>query len=212
MMSRLALTAIAASLLASCATEQAGSRVDNSAGRATVYEDARSAGSVQGIGVESQDIIGMSDKMVRDMLATPRLAGRATPPRVLIDSELFTNESSARVDKNQIVNKLRIQLSRAANGRMVFVGRKYAGAVEAERDLKSAGVVDGGTLAPAAVMGYDYRLVGTINSTDAVDGKTGNTSRYQTFTFEMLDINTSELVWGNDYEYRKTAQDDIIYR
>lgn len=208
----LALTSLATLLLTACATDQAGSRVDNNAGRATVYEDARTAGSVQGIGVESQDIIGMSDKMVRDMLATPRLVGRATPPRVLIDSDLFVNESSARVDKNQIVNKLRIQLSRAASGRLVFVGRKYAGAVQSEQELKGAGVVDGGTLPQGTAMGVDYRLVGTINSTDAVDGKTGNTSRYQTFTFEMLDMNTSELVWGNDYEYRKTAQDDIIYR
>lgn len=213
-MNKLLLLPCSAVLLSACATDpNAATRVNNSAGRASVYEDVRTSSSIQGIGVESQDIVGIADKMVRDMLSNPILAGRATPPRVLIDSEYFKNMSSSRVDKDLIINKLRVQLSRAANGRMIFVGRQYAGVAEAEADLQRAGVVDGGTTgAPTPTLRVDYRLVGSMNSQDAVGSRSGETLRYQTFTFEMLDVRTLELVWSNEYEYKKSAQDDLIYR
>ena len=54
----------------------------------------------------------MSDLMMRDILATPVLAGRAKAPRVIVDSEYFVNESSSRINKNIITDRLRVQLNR----------------------------------------------------------------------------------------------------
>src|SRR5690606_28310542 len=110
--------------------------VDNSAGRATVYEDARSPGKVQGVGVESQDVMAVTDQMMRDMLSNPMVMGREVSPRIIIDSEHFTNESSSRINKNMLTDRLRINLNRAANGKLIFVGREYANMVEKERELK----------------------------------------------------------------------------
>jgi PBP1b-binding outer membrane lipoprotein LpoB len=128
-------------LMSGCAT----TGVSQSPGRPTVYEDPGSPGRVQGVGIESQDIQSMADRMVRDMLANQYLAGRSTSPRVIIDAEYFRNESSQPINKNLITDKLRVDLNRAANGRMVFVGRNYANMVQEERELKREGVVTGGT-------------------------------------------------------------------
>lgn len=205
----LTLLALTASLTA-CAT----SAVNNTAGRPTVYEDVRSSStSVQGIGIESQDIVGMTDRMMRDMLANPILAGSRTPPRVIIDAQYFTNESASRINKNMITDRLRIELQRASQGRMLFIGREHAAMVEQERALKREGVTDGGSIRKTAgTAGADYRLVGRITSADAVDPSSAVTSRYQQITFEMIDLEYGTVVWAGIYEFKKTAQDDVIYR
>jgi penicillin-binding protein activator len=200
-------------MLSACATDPTP-RVNNTAGRPTVYEDVKtSSQSVQGIGIESQDIASMTDQMLRDILATPGLADRMPPPRVIIDSAYFTNESSSRINKNLITDRLRVELTRASRGRLVFVGRHLSNMVEAERQLKRDGVTDAGTIrSTKGTAGADYRLGGRLTSQDAVSGKSGNVSRFQQITFELVDLEYGTIVWSGIYEYKKTAQDDIIYR
>lgn len=205
----LALAMVAALTVTACGT----TRVNNTAGRATVYEDVRSSGRVQGIGLESQDLVSMTDRMMRDMLANPMLANRSTPARVIVDSEFFRNESSSRINKNSITDRLRVELNRAANGRMVFVGRHYSDMVESERALKRSGVTDSGTIRQTqATAGADFRLGGRITSLDAMDTQSGEASRYHQVIFEMVDLEYGTIVWSGMYEMRKSAQDDIIYR
>ncbi|MBR9906932.1 MAG: penicillin-binding protein activator LpoB [Gammaproteobacteria bacterium] len=206
------LLTVAAStmVLAGC---QSTSTIDNSAGRATVYEDTRSPGKVQGVGVESQDIMAVTDQMMRDMLSNPQLMNRDVSPRIIIDSQYFTNESSSRINKNMLTDRLRINLNRAANGRLTFVGREYADMVEKERDLKRMGVVDGGTIrSTQATAGADFRLVGRIMSLDAMDTQSQERSRYHQITFELIDLELGTYVWSGMYEFKKSAQDDIMYR
>lgn len=202
------ILALTVSLAAGCA-----SNIDNTAGQATVYEDASTTGRVSGVGIESQDIVAVTDKMMRDMLANPMLAGRDVPPRIIIDNEYLRNESSSVVNTNMLTDRLRIELNRAANGRMVFVGREYAGMVQKERDLKRDGAVDGGTIREtAAQAGADYRMAGRITSLDASDRSDGTQSRYSQITFEMIDMELGTIVWSGLYEMRKAARDDVVYR
>ena len=107
----------------------------------SVYSAPDSSGQVRGVGVESQDIVSMSDQMMRDLLTLPQLMNAATPPRVIIDSKAFRNESSEIIDKALITDRIRVSLSRAAGGRVRFVGREYADASQMERDLKDSGAV-----------------------------------------------------------------------
>ena len=205
----LSAAAVAAALLAGCAPSQ----VDNVRGQATVYEDPQSSGRVQGVGIESQDVVAMTDEMMRDMLANRILAARATPPRIIIDNEYFRNESSSIINTNLLTDRLRVELNRAANGRMVFVGRHYADMVEKERQLKRDGAVDGGTIRKTqATAGADYRLGGRIASLDAIDRNTQTRSRYHQVTFEMVDLELGTIVWSGAYEMRKAAQDNVLYR
>lgn len=194
--------AIGLLLLGGCATYSA-STIENAPGSATVYEDPNSTGQLAGVGIESQDIRAMTDKMMRDMLTNPSLAGAKTPPKVIIDAEFFRNESSSRINKNIITDRLRVDLNRAAQGRMVFVGRHYEGMVKEETAYKGRG---------ASLLSGDYRLGGRITTLDQINPTTGRTSRYHQIIFEMVDLNNSAIVWTGIYDFRKSARDDIIYR
>jgi len=188
-------------------------RVDNSPGRPTVYEDVSTSGSLQGVGIESQDIASMTDKMMRDILSTRVLAGRPTVPRVIIDDKYFVNESSSVINKRLITERLMVGLNRAADGRMVFVERAAAEMVETERTLKRQGVVSEGTMGRTArTAGADFRLSGRVMSSDSMSSRTGAIARYHQIVFKMVDLESGIAVWTGIYEFKKAAQDDIIYR
>ncbi|MDO8802678.1 hypothetical protein [Phenylobacterium sp.] len=182
-------------------------------GSATVYRDTTTSDGVRGVGTESQDIVSMADAMFRDLLNVPELMNRPTPPRIIVDPKFFRNESSEIIDKALITDRIRVNLLRAAGGRMRFIGREYAGAVEEERALKDAGKVDVGTTGRTrAQAGADYRLVGRIGTRDAIDTRTGTTSRFSQYTFELLDMEYGEIIWSNLYEFKKENRDDVVYR
>lgn len=207
---RLLLGIGAALLLSACAAPN----LDNSAGRKTVYQDvATISPTTAGVGVESQDVVSMTDRMARDILATPSIAGRATPPRIILDSAYFINDSSSRINKNTITNRLRVELGRASQGRLVFVARQYNDMIEKERENKRTGQTDGGSIrSTKAQAGVDFRLAGSINSLDAASRNTGAVSRYHQITFELVDMEYGTVVWSGMYEFKKEAQDDILYR
>lgn len=196
--------------LAGCATAP-----PNAAGVAAVSHAPGLPGPVQGIGIESQDIIGMADQMMRDMLGHPRLvpATARTAPRVIVDAQHFANDSTQPINRNLITDRLRVALNRSAQGRLSFVGRQYAQAVEAERALKRAGAADVGTNGLArAPMGADFRLGGRIASLDQRSTRTGLVQRYTQITFEMFDLETGEIVWSGIYEMARSGADDVLYR
>jgi len=176
--------------------------------------DPSNRGPVSGVGIESQDIISMTDRMVRDMLSNPQLAARTVAPRVIVDDQYFTNESAQRLNKRMITDRLRVNLNRASNGRMVFVGREYAAMVAQERELKRDGVTDVGTTGlTRAQAGADFRLTGRIASEDAAaqDGS-GRVQRFNQITFEMVDLETGVIVWSNLYDFSRVAADSVMYR
>lgn len=182
-------------------------------GRAVTYRDVGVAGSVAGVGVESQDIVAVSDEMVRDILANAGIAGGGTRPRIIMDTEYFKNESTQRLNKNLLVDRLRIQLQRASRGQLSFVSRESAGMVATERQLKRDGVTDTGTQGlTRAQAGADYRLIGRIATQDARSASSGEVERYTQLSFELIDLENSLSVWANQYEMKKGGRDDAIYR
>lgn len=200
---------LAASVLAGCQTTTA---VKNPDGQVASVQDPGSRGLVAGVGIESNDIVAMTDEMVRDITATTDLALQAVPPRVIVDSQYFSNDSSQRLNKNQIVDRLRVGLQRAARGSIAFVNRERAAMIEQERALKRAGnVYQGTTGLTRAQAGADYRLTGRITSLDAVD-QTGATQRYTQILFELTDMENGIVAWSNIYELSKAGQNDVVYR
>lgn len=199
-------------LLSSCSTDSR-TTVDNTAAQPTIYEDVDNPGKGQGIGVESQDIVGMTDEMMREILSLPILAGRKVAPYVIIDDKYFSNESSTIMNKRLITERLMINLNRASQGRMIFVERAAADMVELERDLKRSGVVTGGTMGQTRkTAGADFRLTGKVMSQDSVNTGNGYKSRYNMITFKMVDLETGIAVWTGMYEFKKSSTEDVIYR
>ena len=117
------------------------------------------------------------------------------------------------MNKKLLTDRLRVELNRSAKGKMVFVGREYAGMVEQERELKRDGVVDAGTIRTTqAAAGADFRLGGRILSLDSQEKDSQTASRYHQIVFEMIDLELGTIVWNDLYEFKKTAQDNVMYR
>ena len=183
------------------------------ASRPVTYQDVNSAGVVAGVGVESQDIVTVTDTMVRDLLANQSVMQRASAPRIIMDGEGFRNESSQPINKNLLIDRLRINLQRAAQGKLAFLSRESAAMVAKERELKRDGVTDAGTTGlTRAQAGVDYRLIGRINSLDSRSKASGTVERYTQIYFELIDQESSLSIWANIYEFKKGGLDDAVYR
>ncbi|NQZ58633.1 MAG: penicillin-binding protein activator LpoB [Lentisphaeraceae bacterium] len=137
----------------------------------------------------------MTDKMVRDMLQNPILNNSRNVAVVIVDDKYFTNESTQRINKKLIVDRLRTNLFRAANGRIRFIARHASKMFEHEQKLRQNKVIAGGKAKKQA--GATYRMTGNFkNLNSGVDN-------YVQVLFEMVDLNTGELVWTNMYEFKK---------
>jgi hypothetical protein len=192
----------------------AGCASGGDAGSAATDIAPGSRGAVQGVGIGGRDIVSMTNLMARDILGSPRVTGEGgAPPRVIIDAQHFKIEGSQPLNRNLISQRLLVELNRAAAGRLVFVGRRHAGMVAEERDLKREGVTDAGTRRPTkAQLGADYRLAGTFTTLDQVQARTGKQQRYNQLVFELVDLESGEIMWTGLYEVERAAADDIVYR
>lgn len=176
--------------------------------------DPSGRGAISGIGVESRDIDAMSDQVVRELMSRPDLVGGAEPPRIVVDSEGFRNDSMQRIDRNMITDALRASLNRAAAGRIRFISREAMNLVMRERELKRSGTADVGTRGlTRAIAGLDFQMIGKMTSLDTRDGKSGLSQRRTQLTFELVDMETGELPWTSQpYVILRAAGDDIVYR
>ena len=117
---------LSAAVLAGC---QSNPPVQNASGVQSMEVDSSRKGPVSGVGVEGQDIVSMTDQMMRDILVEPIFADTGKRPRVIIDAQYFVNESSQAMNRNLITQRLMVNLNRAARSRMQFINRQNAAMV-----------------------------------------------------------------------------------
>lgn len=186
---------------------------ENASGKTAYYVEPDQKSEISGVGIDSRDISLMTSKMMTDILEASVFFQDKTPPKVIIDAEYFKNEGSTRIDKNLITDKLRTGLNRAAAGKMIFLGREYLEMMMKELALKQSGITnDENENAESQIYAADYRLGGRISTLDKVNPKQGTFSRYHQILFEMIDLKTGAIVWSNAYDFKKVAQEDVIYR
>jgi PBP1b-binding outer membrane lipoprotein LpoB len=170
------------------------------------YVDPTTQGTVAGTGIESQDMIAATDKMVRKILETPKLQSLKTSPVIaLIPVE---NRSRFPIDKEIFTARMKALLNEKAEGKIIFVARDRMDAIKKEKDLKSTGEVTG--VDRRKMYGADYFLTGELSgmSTSSTQGK----SDYLLFTFRLIDTETSEEIWEGYHELKKEGSEDVIYR
>lgn len=200
---------------ASCtiAVEPTHARSKKSGTQATEL-DPGGRGAISGIGIESRDIDTMADQAVRELMSRPDFIASAAPPRIVVDSAAFYNDSSQRIDRNMITDALRASLNRASAGRIRFISRESMVFIQQERELKRTGIADVGTRGmTGGVAGLDFRLVGRMTSLDNRDGRSGLTQRRTQIVFELVDMETGEIPWtGQPYVILRASGDDVVYR
>ena len=162
--------------------------------------------------LESQDIRTMADRMARSIREYGVLdSGDPKAPITFHITEL-RNDSSATIDKEIVLNRIRTELFRALGGRVAIIDRSKEGleAVRAERAAKRAGAVSANPDLQADVLGSDYVLKGTIK--ERVQQARDLKSVYYLVTFELTDLESSRLVWTDDYEAKFETEKSVISR
>ncbi len=211
------LPLVAASLSACLSTMPQSSIPQNVSGVSAMNVDPTRQGPVSGVGLEGHDMNTMSDKMVRDILTSRRVAAKLASlpaaPVIQLDGTMIENRSAQAMDRNHLANRFRVRLNRAADGRLEFVSREDAALVQRERDLKRSGVTTTGvTGLTKAVDGVDFFITGQITTSEARNNKTGLVQRNTLLAFKLVDAETQRMVWEDEYEFTRAAADDVIYR
>ncbi|MBL68430.1 MAG: penicillin-binding protein activator LpoB [Verrucomicrobiales bacterium] len=166
-------------------------------------------GFVAGLGIESQDLVTIADKMARGILGAGPVANAAGRPNIVI--EPIVNDTRFPIDKDIFLTRIRVALNKQASGQLNFLARDRIDALEKERNLKLSGQVTGGEkVQQNEFKGADFILTGTFKGISS-RGKAG-ASDYVLYTFQLLDPQTSDVVWEDFHEIKKQGSDDVTYR
>jgi penicillin-binding protein activator len=123
-------------LLAGCNT---AAGVQHPAGRPVVEMRPDERGFVQGTGIESQDLVAVTDKMARSVLGIPEIARAQARPYIVL--EPVTNNTRFPINKDIFLTRIRTQLNSKAAGQVSFLDREMMKTLERERELKRSGQV-----------------------------------------------------------------------
>ena len=194
-----------AALVAGCAS----SGVKNPSGIGVTRMNADEQGFVAGTGVESQDLVAVTDKMSRSILGIPQIANAPTPPIIVLDP--VDNQTRFPINKDIFLTRIRTQLNSKSAGKVTFLARDRMAALEKERNLKREGAVTA-TSDPAKqeFLGANYFLTGTLQGL-STRTKAG-TSDYILYAFQLIDARTSAIVWEDSAEIKKQGLEDAAYR
>lgn len=167
---------------------------------------------VGGANLRSQDIRTMADRMARDIKASGVLVSAPNNQPISFYITSLVNESSDPINSSLIVTKLRTELFRSLGGRVQVLDRSAESleAVRREREAKRSGAVTANSERRGEVLGSDYVLKGRIQDRVLQSGKLK--SAYYVVTFELTDLETTRLVWTNDYEAKFASEKSVISR
>ena len=191
-------------VLTGCATG-----VRNPSGVPVTQMKADERGFVAGTGIESQDLVAVTDKMARSILAVREITQAKTPPRIVIQP--LENKTRFPINKDIFLTRIRSELNSKAQGRVRFLAREQMAALQKERELKQTGQVTAASDPNVQEFkGADYFLTGSLEgmSTRATAG----TSDYILYNFHLIDARTSEIIWEDSAEVKKQGLEDAAYR
>ena len=168
-------------------------------------------GFVAGTGIESQDIVTVADKMARGIVTVPEIANAPGTPRIVLLP--VKNESRFPINKDIFLEEIMSLLNERSTGRVRFLARDRMADLERERELKQTGQVTttaATDLSKTQFRGADYFLTGKLMS--QTTKTSAGTSDYVLYTFELIDPNTSEIIWQGRHNIKKQGLEDAAYR
>ena len=202
---KLFLPLTTAALISGCAS----TGVKNPSGAGVTRLNADEQGFVAGTGVESQDLVAVTDKMGRSILSIPQIANAATPPVIVLDP--VDNQTRFPINKDIFLTRIRSQLNSKTFGKATFLARDRMAALEKERNLKREGAVTAsGDPHAQEFKGADYFLTGSLQGLSTRTSR--GTSDYILYAFQLIDARTSAIVWEDNAEIKKQGLEDAAYR
>lgn len=191
--------------ISGCAT----SGVQNPRGTEVTELKADERGFVTGTGIESQDLVAISDQIARQLMLTPEIMNATSPP--LIVTENLINETRFHINKEIFLSRIRAQVNRQTRGKVRFLARRRMDVLETEKEMKQAGKLTSNTdPSKTAFKGADYFLTGKLQSLSSRTSQ--GISDYVLYTFQLIDAETSVIVFEDFAEIKKQGLEDAVYR
>ena len=200
---------LAALAVAGLLTGCASTGVKNPSGVPVTQMRPDEQGFVAGTGVESQDLVAVTDKMSRSILSTPQIMNAQGTPRVILDP--VEHAPRFPLNKDIFLDRLRAELNSRARGKVIFLARERMAALERERQLKLSGQVTA-SADPRVVefKGADFILTGKLSG--LTTRTSAGTSDYILYTFQLIDARTTDIIWEDSSEIKKQGLEDAAYR
>lgn len=171
--------------------------------------DPGQAGRVRSLGPESQDVVRVSELMMRSLSADPVISEAALPPTIV----MLPMENNTRFPFNPgtFTTRLQATLNQQAKGKMRFVDRGIYEDILREREGKRTGEFDYDperrTLATA---GADYFLKGYVEGLSAASRE--GMAEYAVYSFSLIDSETGIVLWQDLFDVKREGRDDVLYR
>jgi len=159
-----------------------------------------------GTGIESTDIRTVSRKMAESILNVPQIMNAQGSPKVA----LLPVKNSTRfiINKDIFTKKIRIELNQNAMGKVTFLARDRMDDILKERQSKRDGLV--GASKQEDLKGVDFYLTGELMGlSKAING---DRSDYISMSFQLIDAETSEVIWENEYEVKRVGETGVVYQ
>jgi PBP1b-binding outer membrane lipoprotein LpoB len=194
-----------ATVLVGCAST--GVKNPSGVGVTEMRPDER--GFVAGTGVESQDLVAVTDKMARSILGIPEIANAQGIPRIVLEPVI--NDTRFPINKDIFLTRIRTELNTKSRNKVRFLAREQMKALERERELKQSGQVTSSS-DPNVVefKGADFFLTGKLQG--MTTRTRSGTSDYILYSFQLIDARTSDIVWEDAAEIKKQGLEDASYR
>ena len=185
------------------------SGVNNPSGVAVTEMQSDERGFVTGTGIESQDLVSVTDKMARSLVNTPEINDFSGMPRIVLDPVI--NNTRFPIQQGIFLTRIRSLLNSRTRGKMRFLARERMDALRAEREMKRTGELTSSSDPNVQEFkGADFFLTGKL------DGQTtrtsAGTSDYVLYSFQLIDARTSEIIWEDFSELKKQGLEDASYR
>lgn len=196
---------LASTFLVGCAS----TGVKNPSGVSVTEMRADEAGFVRSTGVESQDLVTVTDRMARSILSVPEITQAKGVPRIVL--EPVVNDTRFPINKDMFLTRIRVQLNKNAMNKVRFLAREQMAALEREQALKQSGQVTSSS-DPNVVefKGADFFLTGKLQG--LTTRTSAGTSDYVLYSFQLIDARTSDIVWEDSAEIKKQGLEDAAYR
>ncbi|MDP2928059.1 MAG: penicillin-binding protein activator LpoB [Candidatus Omnitrophota bacterium] len=159
-----------------------------------------------GTGIEATDIRTVSRKMAESILNVPQIMNAQGSPIIA----LLPVKNSTRfiINKDIFTKKIRIQLNQNAQGKMTFLARDRIDDILKERQSKRDGLV--GSSKSGDLKGVDFYLTGELMGLSKANQ--GDRSDYISMSFQLIDAETSEIIWENEYEVKRVGTSGVVYQ
>jgi PBP1b-binding outer membrane lipoprotein LpoB len=154
------------------------------------------------------DLRAMARKMAAAIIELPAIA-RAEGPVNIAFINIKNRTLTTDFDSYNLLSSIRQQLIKHSNGKLAFLDKQQLDAILAERDAKRAGEVT--SKKREDLPGVDYFLTGYAYSMRKGSGRKGMMG-YHRYSFRLTDAETTQVVWEDDYEFKKHGRRGTAYQ